>query len=59
MGVGPNKLKLLEEVIAVSRAWLVEQGAIEPPMAWRRSGRAPRLRERRGRGDGRRRTVSP
>ena len=31
MGVGPEQWKLLRRVVDVSRAWLVEQGAIEPP----------------------------
>jgi len=30
MGLGPNKEELLAKVVAVSRAWLVEQGAIVP-----------------------------
>jgi len=30
MGVGPERLKLLAKVIALSRGWLVEQGAIDP-----------------------------
>ena len=30
LGVGPDKKKLLANVVAVSRAWLVEQGAIVP-----------------------------
>jgi len=31
IGVGPDKLALLQQVIARSRAWLAEQGAIDPP----------------------------
>ncbi len=31
MGVGPEKLKLLARVAAVTRSWLLEQGAIDPP----------------------------
>ena len=30
MGLGPNKKELLAKVVAVARAWLVEQGAIVP-----------------------------
>jgi hypothetical protein len=30
MGVGPDKWKLLARVVEVSRAWLLEQGAIDP-----------------------------
>ncbi len=30
MGLGPSKKKLLEKVVAVSRAWMIEQGAIRP-----------------------------
>jgi hypothetical protein len=30
LGVGPDKSKLLRHVIEVSRAWLAEEGAIEP-----------------------------
>jgi hypothetical protein len=33
MGRGPDRWKLLARVIGVSRAWLVEQGAIEPAPA--------------------------
>ncbi len=33
MGVGPEKLDLLERVVELSRAWLLEQGAIDPPPA--------------------------
>ena len=33
MGVGPDKWKLLGRVIDVTRAWLLEQGAIEPTQA--------------------------
>jgi dienelactone hydrolase len=40
MGVGPQKLRLLETVVVTSRSWLVEQGAFDPPArgAARRSG---------------------
>ncbi|HVI95991.1 MAG TPA: hypothetical protein VM753_18390 [Anaeromyxobacter sp.] len=31
MGVGAKKDQLFREVVAVTRSWLVEQGAIEPP----------------------------
>jgi hypothetical protein len=30
MGLGPGRKKLLAQVIAVSRAWMVEHGAIAP-----------------------------
>jgi hypothetical protein len=33
MGVGANKNRLLREVIATTRSWLVQEGAIEPPSA--------------------------
>jgi hypothetical protein len=33
MGVGANKNRLLREVIATTRSWLVHEGAIEPPSA--------------------------
>lgn len=33
MGRGPDKWKLLERVASVSRSWLLEQGAIDPPGA--------------------------
>ncbi len=28
MGVGPNKMVLLKKIIAASRTWLIENGAI-------------------------------
>ena len=31
MGVGPEKLKRLGRVVDVTRSWLLEQGAIDPP----------------------------
>lgn len=31
MGIGPERWRLLERVLEVSRAWLVEEGAIDPP----------------------------
>jgi dienelactone hydrolase len=31
MGVGPGKRALLEAIIAASRAWLLRQGAVNPP----------------------------
>jgi hypothetical protein len=30
MGVGANKDRLFREVVAVTRSWLVEEGAIQP-----------------------------
>ena len=30
MGLGPGKKKLLEKVVTISRAWMIEQGAIRP-----------------------------
>jgi dienelactone hydrolase len=30
LGLGPDKKKLLGQVVAISRAWMVEQGAIRP-----------------------------
>lgn len=39
MGVGPDRRKLLARVIDVSRAWLVDQGAIEPALASTAAGR--------------------
>jgi hypothetical protein len=32
MGVGANKNQLLREVVAITRSWLVDEGAIEPPL---------------------------
>ncbi|BDG01508.1 alpha/beta hydrolase family protein [Anaeromyxobacter oryzae] len=40
MGVGAGKQALLREVIASTRAWLLQEGAIEPPRA-RADGPAP------------------
>jgi hypothetical protein len=31
MGVGPSQIELLEQIIAESRAWLIAQGAANPP----------------------------
>jgi hypothetical protein len=47
MGVGPDQWKLLAHVVDVTRAWLVENGAIEPGMRVRddprrRAGQRPR-----------------
>jgi hypothetical protein len=33
MGVGPDRWRLLARVVDVSRSWLIEQGAIDPPRA--------------------------
>jgi pimeloyl-ACP methyl ester carboxylesterase len=31
MGIGPDKQRLLEAIIAESRAWLIDEGAVNPP----------------------------
>jgi hypothetical protein len=30
MGVGPDKLGLLQKIIATSKTWLIEKGAVDP-----------------------------
>ena len=30
MGVGPDKMALLQDIIATSKEWLIENGAINP-----------------------------
>lgn len=44
MGLGPEKRKLLAKVVAVSRAWLIEQGAIVPATVGASQPGAPRAR---------------
>jgi hypothetical protein len=44
MGLGPEKRKLLAKVVAVSRAWLIEQGAIVPATVGASQPGAPRTR---------------
>lgn len=44
MGLGPEKRKLLAKVVALSRAWLIEQGAIVPATVGASQPGAPRAR---------------
>jgi dienelactone hydrolase len=52
MGVGPDKHRLLAEVIRLTRSWLVEQGAIAPAQAEAPGRSGTRCTEQAPRADG-------